>query len=401
MKSLVRAQSLQYPFFTAEDSESAARLTPEGSVLRETPFNRGNELGRFIGAGTFGVVFELGDGFFVIKIEKTPSTSSRLNYSMALNRWASENAIGPKFDSWGKLELPQESFGIMRSIIGDKSPDWLKKPAEGDTYVYSVFEKWADGTLYDYVADTTTASSTDRMKSIPKAMVLKLKQSIRKLHDRNVVHLDLTLKNILVRLDTGNIVDLAISDFGSAIPREAWFFKTTKEFRASTVKHFSEFSWVQTLALMFNKKHPGNFQKWLLVEPYNFDWCVLYTCAAYMRFDLVLEPLKRAHELYFDFTIPFRRDGWIVAKITNGSVVVEKQIYGLMSATDVRKVLKQSHPDFQYRTVFETVFRTLLPWNRESTTFVSALLHPQVNGSYMIRLKPVKPNEISISAQQE
>ena len=395
MRKLIQSQFLNHPFFNDEDiSESPAELTPGGQLLRKTPFNRGNDLGRFVGAGTFGVVFELGDGSLVIKIEKTPPSANRVRYMMDLNRWASNNNVGPKFDSWGKLSLPKESFAIMHSIIGTKSPKWLKNPSEGDTYIYSIFEKWADGTLHNYIRNSAMGTPTERLRGIPVGIMVKFKDKIRKLHARKVVHLDLSLKNILVKLDAGVIVDMALSDFGAALPREAWFFGITKQARTSTVDHFSKLEWAQELVHQFNRKYPGNFQKWIMMEPFNADWCVFFLYVVYAKLQSAMGELTKPVP-YFNFDIPFSSQGWIKAKVTDGNVQVEVSVYGLMSAADLRKVLERSHPNLIKRTVFETIDRSLISRSKESSTFASKLLQYWTIG-YVVRLRPETPDLVSV-----
>ena len=351
-----------------------AVLAPEGELLRDKPLERGNSLGKFIGSGTFGVVFEIGDGSMIIKIEATPRDPQRIPFVMSLNNWASKNRVGPGFDSWGTLQLPPESFVVMRSMLGKESPKWLKNPVEGQTYIYSIFEKW-NSSLFDYLAST----SLQNLRYIPIAVILAFKEKIKQLHSLQVVHIDLTLDNILVTVKDGIITNMVLSDFGSAMPRKRWFFTSTEQFRQDNVKRYRNFDWLEPVIETVDQKRSGGFDQWITQEPFNLDWCVLLLCSYYTNIPSIWADFHSPP--YFNFAIPWSPEGWLEVTVINGTSSLQTKIYGLMSAADLRQILGEP----VRKSLFQTTNGQMIPTNREANVFVSSLLRPSPLG-YQIKL---------------
>lgn len=288
-------------------------------------------LDKFIGSGSQGMVFASRD--LVIKLETADGRyPGHIEFYMNLNEWASDNDVGPKFFHWGTVAVDSTALAYFKSVIKGVTPYWLEADEPGQIY-YSVYERW-DSDLNAYLRH-----NLNRLYAIEPAVMQKFAERIRRLHQRQVVHLDLMPKNILVRVRDDRVTDMVITDFGFARPRSAWFFNVHPERRDRLVRYYAvqeqmTKNWAQQLGKQ-------EFAEWLKYEPFNADWC-LYANYALLRNLPVLKQLGKPPP-YFNFQLPWSIQGWLQVKITDGKKEIQLAVHGLMSLVKLRESLsKQS-----------------------------------------------------------
>ena len=98
-----------------------------------------------------------------------------------------------------------EKYGSLESILkiyefGILSPE---------KRIYSILER-CDGDLFNYIEKI---NKSNQIKSFTD-IIYKMTESIKYLHDNNLVHLDIKLENFLYRMNNGK-VEVKITDFGT------------------------------------------------------------------------------------------------------------------------------------------------------------------------------------------
>lgn len=283
-------------------------------------------LGKFIGSGSQGMVFASRDGSSVIKLETGADRyPGHMEFYMNLNEWASDNDVGPKFLGWGPVTIDAIALRHFKALSKKIVPHWLEADEPGQVY-YSIYERW-DSDLSAYVK-----RDIHRFYDIDNAVMLKFVERIRRLHQRQVVHLDLMPKNILVRVVDDKVQDMVMTDFGFARPRPAWFFNVRPERRQRVVRYYGVLE--NSTRLWAEQVGEQEFAEWLEREPFNADWCLVANYALLHNWPSLKQIGKTPP--YFNFTLPWSIKGWLEVEISDGQSVVQLSVYGLMSLSKLR-----------------------------------------------------------------
>lgn len=194
--------------FTDDDIEMSPRLRLQVGVGNEPAWisrecTKGYALGDELGSGTSGTVYVA-----------TPSPPSR--------RWRDKR---PKTH-----EAPPPEYAVKVQLL---SPENVNYATERDLArrfselgIAPVFvDAWECEGLGFIVTERWDGSMLDMLvKTLPPAMLYKLRVLIARLHEDGFVHGDIMPKNILVRLnDEGTaVVDVTLTDFGLTQSKEGW-----------------------------------------------------------------------------------------------------------------------------------------------------------------------------------
>lgn len=113
---------------------------------------------------------------------------------------------------WGGNEQPWMDQGVVRYLLKqgvDYVPQWYDCCRDGD-HVYFVSEFVPGGDLFDRVDVKRT--TTPLGESAAKGFMFQVIEIVRDLHNRGIVHFDLSLENVLVDVDGR----CRVIDFGQA-----------------------------------------------------------------------------------------------------------------------------------------------------------------------------------------
>jgi serine/threonine protein kinase len=241
-------------------------------------------IGKFLTNGSFGMIFKHVNYIVKLEIRNEPN-----QLEMDLNHWASENNIGPKFHSWGKLFINRSDFDklLVQMERRPKSlmPHWykhVKNNTESVSVYYSILDHWS--------SDLRTWKNNhedEDFYNIDVKIMEKLATSVLELHAIGYVHLDLLPKNILVNTRTDaegkeEVIDIAITDFGNSIPRLEWFDKkeSPEASRNNFVRYMLKHRELEIVGANLPKFSPSDDPYmlcyfWLMYEPNNFDWAIV------------------------------------------------------------------------------------------------------------------------------
>jgi len=368
---------LSYRFPAAYQNRGAIDATLERNRLVVADGSK-IQLGRFVGSGSYGMVFLSLDEKVVIKFETNPDGEDEtMEYLMDLNHWASEFDVGPKFGSWGVVQIDDRQLEKLKKLVTQSQPRWFNKQNAGSIF-YSIFEKW-DTDLYQYLDGDDDMS---RFNSIPRPVMERFAERIRKLHRRAVVHLDLAAKNVLVRVRDGVVEEMVLADFGLSRPRISWYFDSSEKFRESIAAYYAA-DWL-TGMWSDHMNSVGNFRAWLKDEPFNADWCVV---GAYALGNSWSEMIEKLHKMppVFNFTAPWDEFGWLEVIVGDGTTVNRVNVHGLMSLAQLRSSLKGSFTIAKLQ--FESTSNKLVAIKDERSTYPGAVLR-EFRGEWYINLKP-------------
>jgi len=307
-------------------------------------------LGEFMGNGAFGMIFARDN--YIVKLEISDEIKL---LEMDINHWASEEGYGPRFWAWGRLEnkRPDLDALVAKMVANSKSlPHWYDdmQSSYGPVIVYySVFEKW-DMDLRQWIRQQPDPRNA--LCTIPEPVMKRLADGVLALHKLEMIHLDLLPKNILVNLYDGQVVDIAMTDFGNVIHRNEWFFDQTMKMRDEFVRYFLEHKELEDVGrgLVDNNPSPDAdaFQMtyyWLLNEPDNFDWALL------TRYNLGPSPIKLQQVPWismpprFNFNLPWSKSGKLSIQVKFADAMHPLgEIYGLWTLRQLRKFVEQRYP---------------------------------------------------------
>jgi len=309
-------------------------------------------LGEFYASGAFGMIFAKDN--YIVKLEI--SDESKL-LEMDLNHWASENEVGPRFWAWGRLEITRSDFDDLVAQMTSRLPEGSRpywyfdmQDSTGPIMVYySVFEKW-DMDLRQWIRQQP--EPRDALCTISQSVMRKLANGMAALHKLEIIHLDLLPKNILVNVDQGKVIDIAMTDFGNAIHRNDWFFDQTTKIRGRFVRYFLQHKELEDVGRALVEQYPtpdANAYEltyfWLLHEPENFDWALL------TRYNIGPSPIKVQEVPWiqlppsFNFRLYWSKSGQLDVKIHFDNLIHEfDQIYGLWTLTQLRQAITKQYP---------------------------------------------------------
>jgi len=368
---------LAYRFPAAHQNRGAIPAVLEQGRIR---IEDGNEivLGKFIGSGSYGMVFLDETGGLVIKIEANPDNGKEtMEYLMDLNHWASEFDVGPKFGEWGPLRIDLGQLAALQAMSMKDRPDWLDDPNPIQLY-YSVYEKW-DMDLDNYIGDRNMYK---RFKSIPLSVMERFVARIAKLHSRAVVHLDLAAKNVFVRVKDDIVQDMVLGDYGLSRPRTAWFFDETMGFRQRLSDYYANEMLGETWAGHMDRV--GNFNEWFLSEPFNADWCLVGAYALATNWTSMVTRLQRMPPP-FNFDLPWDSKGWLRVTVGTDEEEAEIDVHGLMSLAHLRESLKKLGK-FQMGSLQFQAERRVIPIKDERTHYPSEVIQERPD-AFFIALK--------------
>jgi serine/threonine protein kinase len=183
----------------------------------------------------------------------------------------------------------------------------------------------------------------------------KLANGVTALHKLGMVHLDLLPKNILVNIYNGQVVDIAMTDFGNVIHRTEWFFDQTMKMRDQFVRYFLEHKELEDVGRGIVENNPApdadGFQMtyyWLLNEPDNFDWALLE------RYNLGPSPVKVQEVPWislpprFNFSLPWSRAGQLDIQVKfDGAMHPLGEINGLWTLKQLRRFAQKRYPQLK------------------------------------------------------
>ena len=339
---------------------SQARLPDSFQTPREVPatyesgrlvfYDRSISIGRFLGNGSFGMIFVSRDDIIKLEVAHRPKL-----LELDLTNWAGENGYGPALKRWGKLKIKETDFDDLLAEMTENTevslPHWFTELGRGDPSVYYiVMDRW-DTDLQHWL-NRQRNYSTALGRVAPKAME-KLVEGIRELHKLGLVHMDLLPKNILVKLDANDrVIDLGMTDFGNSQLRKEWFFVEPDSNRKLFTDYFLEFP--ETVAVgrslyesrpLPNSSNKAAAEFWLLNEPFNFDWVVpqAYELQSTMLRLPMIPRLK--FPCKFEFTLPWSETGFLEVSLKmDGAVQPFGKVFGLWSLAFLRQQLERRFP---------------------------------------------------------
>lgn len=316
------------------------------------------DLGKFMANGAFGMIFA--KDTYIIKLELSEEPKP---LEMDLNNWASESGYGPRFWGWGKLEIsPSDLNALVSEMVSVSTmlPHWYNELFSTAWHVYySVFEKW-DMDLRTWLRSQPKPQTA--LYSIDERVMRKLATGVKALHKKGVIHFDLLPKNILVNVEQGAVIDIAMTDFGNVISKEEWYFQQTSEIRRQFVRYLLEHKELEVVGQWLLKEYPDpNYNAynmaymWLMLEPHNFDWALL-TCynigAPTHQVQTVPYPEMPP---YFNFSLPWSTEGYLEVYVKyDDKTKYLGPIYGLWTLERFRETMSSRFPKLKSRGLLRT-----------------------------------------------
>jgi serine/threonine protein kinase len=263
----------------------------------------------------------------------------------------------------------------LKQLVVQSQPRWFNKKNAGDIY-YSIFEKW-DTDLYHYLDD----DEVRRFHNIPRPVIERFAERIRKLHRRAVVHLDLAPKNVLVRVQDDVVQEMVLADFGLSRPRISWYFDTSEKFRESIATYYAE-DWTAGVWADYLNNYNSSFREWIVNEPFNADWCLVGAYAVGHKWQAMIDRLLKMPP-DFNFEIPWDESGWLTAIVGDGKTTVRVEVHGLMSLSKLRQTLKDSFA--MNRLQFIDTTEEVIAVKDEKAAYPSSVLR-EFRGEWFINL---------------
>lgn len=222
---------------SARDAAEFVMETPdwtqgEGEVLDVDCSEKALVLKQFIGAGTYGVVYEAcearrgvsGNCDYVVKIQGLFEKGLRENFQreMRFSTIASNLGFGPYV--LYHCTVNRRDLGMLIQQELDSLPQLARVMARGSRNVsfgITVAEKW-DMSLHAYKKNMLPRLPASEQQRQAKMLKESLQMYIDEMHTQRIIHADLRYPNVLINLSVQSrtVSAVAITDFGLAWHRD-------------------------------------------------------------------------------------------------------------------------------------------------------------------------------------